>query len=244
MSCALLNCGLTCNGHETPEASAPACPYVGLADGLHALAQPLTVLRGALGAWKLRRAPEAASDKYLEMSAKQVERMSDLLGCMQDVLEAAAGEPKREQVDPSELLSIVLEGMRSTLREWGGKIERTESDVPIRFCGDSDRTERALRAALRAAVSVSSPGASIRLVTRMCKGQMEIVVEVSTVVGRSLNSTERLNVGLVETNILSQGGAYVCNEDPFHMTISLPANDGEGANAESRFNRRAFNPAF
>lgn len=191
------------------------------------MAQPLTVLRGALGAWKLRGASEAGDERYLEMSARQVERMSDLLGCMQDILDTANGEPKREAVDPGELLDLVLEGLSSTVREWGGKIEHIESNQPARICGDADRIERALRAALRAAISVSAPGGSFRLATRMRDGQVELVVDRASGTGRRLNSTERLNLSLVETNIRSQGGNTTCVEDPFCLTFTLPAHDRE-----------------
>jgi hypothetical protein len=227
MSCALFSCGLICDGRVMPDASSLACPYVGLSNGLHAMAQPLTVLQGALGAWKLRGAYEAGNDRYLEMSARQVERMSDLLGCMQDILETATGEPECGAVDPAELLELVLEGLSSTVREWGGKIERAESNEQARIWGDAKRTERALRAALRAAISVSAPGGAFRLSTRLQDGQVELVVDMATGTGRKLNSTERLNLSLVEANTRSQGGGASWVEDPFCLTITLPAHDRE-----------------
>lgn len=232
MNCALFNCGQTCNEHETPVASDLSCPYSGLANGLHALAQPLTVLRGALGAWKLRGAAEAGNDRYLEMSSKQVERMSDLLGCLQDLLDTPIGEPKQEALDPNELVDQVLVGMSSTLQEWGGRIDRVESDGPIAMNGDADRTEHALRAALRAAVSVSSVGGSFRLTTRLREGQVELIVDDATGAKRELTFTEKLNLGLVEKNIRCQGGDYACVESPFRMTFTLPAHDVQAVGTE------------
>lgn len=197
------------------------------------MAQPLTVLRGALGAWKMRGASEAASDRYLEMSVKQVERMSDLLGCLRDVLDTAQGERRCDIFDLRELLDHVLDGMSSTLREWGGRIERIEPDEPILISADADRTERALRAALRAAVSVSSVQGAFRVSTRLSEGRAELVVEAASAVGRTLNATERLNLRLVENNIRSQDGGYQCVEDPFRLAITLPAHDSKERALES-----------
>ena len=50
-----------------------------LADGLHAMAQPLTILRGAMCALTLREEMEPANRRYLDMSAKQVDRLCDLM---------------------------------------------------------------------------------------------------------------------------------------------------------------------
>ena len=71
-----------------------------LDEGLHALAQPLTVLRGALGALTMRGAvrPEAAS-RYLEMSNTQVERLCSLLSGLQNLLDGVRSEPACTEIE-------------------------------------------------------------------------------------------------------------------------------------------------
>lgn len=206
-----------------PATSPFACPYAGLKNGLHAMAQPLTVLRGALGAWKLRGATGAESDRYLNMSTMQVERMVGLLSCLQDVLDPADGEPKRVKIDIGELTGHVIEDMTSDLRGWGIGIEATELDRPIRIHGDADRTERAIRAALRTASSVTSPGGSIRLSVRPGDDLVEVIVKHTAKHGKNLSFADRLNLSLVETNIRSQGGEYRFVEDPLCILFALPA---------------------
>lgn len=224
MSCVLPDCGVKCDEHEALDAPELACLCADLASGLHAMAQPLTVLRGALGAWRLREATNAASQRYLEMSSMQVERMSDLLGCLQDILDTATAVPLREVFEPGALLDQVLDGMNSTLRDWGGRIVRDHSVEPIWIRGDVKQLERALRAVVRMAISVSSPGGAFQMRTRLCDGRFEFVVDTVTGSGRDFNSTERLNLGLVESNIQSQGGYCACVENPFCMTITLPVD--------------------
>lgn len=229
MSCAFLNCGERCVCSEVPETSLPACPYSLLASGLHAMAQPLTVLRGALGAWKLRGSMSEESDRYIEMSAKQVERMGDLLLCMQEVLNTADGEPKRARMNISELMGLVLDGMCSELWEWKGTLVRVEPSDPVYLHGDADRTERALRAAIRVLVSISAQGGSISVSVRSGEGQVEVKVEQKALHGKALGFTERLNLSLAETNIRSQGGAYEWVEDPLCIKFTLPADGLEAA---------------
>ena len=65
-----------------------------LDEGLHALAQPLTILRGALGALTMRGAvrPETAN-RYLEMSNTQVDRLCNLLSGLHSLLDGVRSEP-------------------------------------------------------------------------------------------------------------------------------------------------------
>jgi hypothetical protein len=58
-----------------------------LDEGLHALAQPLTILRGALGALAMRGAVSQEASRYLEMSNAQVDNMCDLLTGLRNLLD-------------------------------------------------------------------------------------------------------------------------------------------------------------
>ena len=227
MSCAFLNCAETRCGSEGPETSSFACTYSILANSLHAMAQPLTVLRGAMGAWKLRSSVAEECDRYIEISEKQVDRMSELLTCMRDVLEMTGGELKLSRIDIGELMGRVLEGMCSELREWKGAIVRVGPTDPIYLDGDTDRTERALRAAIRALVSTSPPGGMIWVSVRPGERQVEVKVEQKAAHGKILSFAERLNLSLVEANILSQGGSYESVEDPLRISFTLPAHSSE-----------------
>ncbi len=182
MSCAFLNCGETCKGTVGQESSPPACPYTVLSNGMHAMAQPLTVLRGALGSWQFQGSMNEESKRYIEMSAKQIARMGELLSCMRDVLDTTEGEPKRTRIEIGELMGLVLEGMCSDLREWKGTIVRVGPSDPVYMCGDAERTERALRAAFRVLVSISPSGGNDLGVcsTRGKKGRGEVRTEGRT----------------------------------------------------------------
>jgi hypothetical protein len=223
MSCAFLNSGEACDRPAGPGTSSFDSPYTVLANGLHAMAQPLTVLRGALGAWKMRNPIAAESDRYIEMSAKQIDRLGDLLLCMQEVLDTADGETKHAKVDLGELIGIVLEDMNSVHREWGGAIDIAKPAVPVYILGDADRTERAIRSAIKVTILLSPLMGVIRLSVRSNEGQVEVRAEQTAKHGKNLGFVERLYLSLVETNIRSQGGSFKCIEDPLSILFTLPA---------------------
>jgi hypothetical protein len=99
MSCVMPNSNALESGASVGDADSSAWFCRELDEGLHALAQPLTVLRGALGALTMRGAvrPEAAS-RYLEMSNTQVERLCDLLSGLQNLLDGVRSEPVRTEI--------------------------------------------------------------------------------------------------------------------------------------------------
>jgi hypothetical protein len=193
-----------------------------MADGLHAMAQPLTVLRGALGAWKLHGSQAMEKDHYLEMATRQVGRMSDLFWGLQAVLDTAEGKSNREKFDIEELTRSVLEDMGSDLRECGARIDLTVLDSQIQVFGDAENTERAIRAALRVASSVSSGKGELRLSACSCTVRVELIAEAAANKGQPLSFADRLNLSLVESNIRGQGGRYKCVEDPLSILLELP----------------------
>jgi hypothetical protein len=84
-----------------------------LDQGLHALAQPLTILRGALGALTTRDAvPAQAASRYLEMSNTQVERLCSLLSGLQNLLDGARSAPACAEIK----LPLLNEEERTTER--------------------------------------------------------------------------------------------------------------------------------
>src|SRR5580698_1814128 len=70
-----------------------------LADGLHALAQPLTILRSAIAL--LAMANEAGTDgtKYVTLSARQIDRTCQLFSSVQNLLGSRTAAAKQEPIE-------------------------------------------------------------------------------------------------------------------------------------------------
>lgn len=93
MSCAMPSNNALESGASLGDAESYAWVCKELDEGLHALAQPLTILRGALGALTMRGAvsPQAAG-RYLEMSNTQVERLCNLLAGLHNLLDGVRSQ--------------------------------------------------------------------------------------------------------------------------------------------------------
>jgi K+-sensing histidine kinase KdpD len=206
--------------------------YSQLAEGLHAMAQPLTIVRGALGALTLRKGIAPPQERYVRMSTEQVERLCDLMSGLQDLLDATQFDAECVSLDLWEIVDLVLGDLDPVLRQSGAQISAVVPNERIYVIGDSTRTEKALRAALKTAASLSSQGDLIQLEVFINDGVADLIVQNRKRHGKGLGSPERFNLALVQANIRCQAGVYECFEDPLHLSIKLPLQGTEDAGAE------------
>jgi hypothetical protein len=207
--------------------------YEDLGSGLHAMAQPLTVLRGALGALAMRGGVAADSSRYVEMSTQQVERLCNLMFRLQDLLDAHQYEAACAKVDLWAITESLVEDDDPTLRESGVRIAAAKPDRHVHVAGDPARTEQAIRAALSAARAMSSQGDVLHLGVMPGDGFAHLTVENRNSQGRSMKSSDRLRLSLAEANIRSQQGVYEFVEDPFRVSMRLPLYDEQERNIEA-----------
>lgn len=201
-----------------------------LGNGLHAMAQPLTVLRGALGALMMRPASGADNNRYLELSNMQVERLCSLMSGLRELLDAAQSDPVCEQIDLWELLSPMID---SILQNTGVRIAASKPSRHIEVIGDHARTGHAFQAVLTAARAQSSRGDVIHVDLLPHDGFLDVTVQGQNARGKSLGSVDRFYLSLAEANIRSQGGLYECVEDPFRVSLKLPLHDADGQDTEA-----------
>jgi signal transduction histidine kinase len=94
MSCVMPSNSALESGASVGDAESYARVCRELDEGLHALAQPLTILRGALGALTMRGAvPPQVASRYLEMSNTQVDRLCNMLSGLHNLLDGVRSEP-------------------------------------------------------------------------------------------------------------------------------------------------------
>lgn len=195
-----------------------------LGNGLHAMAQPLTVLRGALGALIMRRSPGADTDRYLELSNVQVERLCSLMSGLHGLLDAFQFDPACVQIDIWDLISPILD---SILQDSGVQIAASKPSRRFDVIGDPTRTEHAIQAVLAAAKALSSKGDVIQVDLIPCDGFLDVTVRGRNTRGKSLSSIDCFNLSIAEAHIRSQQGLYECVADPFRVSLKLPLHDAE-----------------
>jgi hypothetical protein len=204
----------------------PAALLAQLADGLHAMAQPLTILRGAIGAMQLAERGASEDRRYVDMSADQIGRLCDLLANLRSLLDVAQSEAVCSPQDWHDLVGGVLEGYEGDLPTSGVRMVVTHLNDSMRVLADAARTEQAMRAALDMAQALASHGDEIRC--RVLPDGLELRNEHGR--GKGLNSSERLVLSLVEAAICSQQGTCRFIEDPFCLSVTLPR---QGSNITS-----------
>jgi hypothetical protein len=215
---------------ETLEGSIPAGVdgggidrfFADMAEGLHAMAQPLTILRSSVLSLA---APGLAADhreRYTQISVQQVERACELFDCLQDLLIANQVEPICYPFEVSQLFDAVAEDRRKKLDASGVKLKVVAPEGMQPIFGDFSRTLQALLAALKIAIAVSSPGDRVELLAAPRDGRIELTVSNRLAHRRTLNSSERLSLALAEANVRSQRGSFESAEDPFRVSFALP----------------------
>ncbi len=187
------------------------------------MAQSLTVLRGALGACQMHGSEADKLERYLAMAIKQSETMNDLFSGLRAVMDSADRNTNLEKLDLGELIRFVIHDMGTALRERGANIAFIELDSPVQILGDVEKTDCAIRSALRFAISVSPRNGQLQLSVRPSKGLVEVIVETNRDKVKALSFADRLNLSLIESNVRSQGGHYKYVEDPLALLFSLPA---------------------
>jgi signal transduction histidine kinase len=199
--------------------------YANLSNGMHTMAQPLTVLRSAVAACAMPGLTEEARQFYLNVSSEQVERACAQFQSMQELLIAIQNPADCAPIDLSELLAALAESQKEICGESGVRIEIVASETLRPILGDKERTLQSLVAVLRIAVSLSKSGDTVALLVTSRMSTIALIVQNKHTHGRNLSSSERLSLSVAETNILSQSGSYELTPDPFRVTLTLPIQD-------------------
>jgi hypothetical protein len=193
-----------------------------MAEGLHAMAQPLTILMSSVPASALPGIDAIKQRRYLDLSNQQIKRACQLFEVLQNVVIASQMEADCAPIELADLLAAVTKDQGIALQASGIELRVvTPSGLPT-VLGDIARTRQALSAGLQVAASVSASGDVVELLASACGGYVELIVRNVRVHGKHLNSSDRLSLSLAQENILSQQGEYEFAEDPFFTRMALP----------------------
>ena len=194
-----------------------------MTEGLHAMAQPLTILRSSLVACTTPGFPQQKQHKYLELASEQVLRACTLFESLQDLVIANQIAAECGPIHVTAIIAAVVEEQKPRLRDLGIEISvpTTLEALPTAL-GDVGRTAQAIQAGLTTAAAVSSSGDVIRISATLQDRSIEVNIGNDRLHGASLNSASRLSLLLAEANILSQQGEFDSGQDPFRVRVALP----------------------
>lgn len=204
-----------------------------MSSGLHAMAQPLTILRGALWTLSLKRELPAEFARYLDLSNQELDRLCDLMTGLQRLVEAHQSAPEHTKFDVCELAATVADDLLAGTGK-SGQIVLKKPEEPVYAIGDPARTEHALRIAIKISLAISSADDTIEVMILPRDGHVALVVRNISGGGKQLGSCERFFLSLTQISIVSQNGAYECVLHPFSVTLTLPAHQPGAAATEGR----------
>jgi signal transduction histidine kinase len=211
----------------------PAQLYAQLADGLHAMAQPLTILRGAMCALTMQDSVEPANRRYLDMSTKQVDRLCDLMSGLQSLLHAGQSKVEFRSFDLIELIDPIVEQQRNAARESGVRIVWTRPERPIHALGDEHGVEQAFSAALKTALSAAKRDERVQVEIALRDGFVGLTLRNESFSKRNLGSFERFHLTVVEHMIRSQCGMYELIDHPLSISLKLRISPQAGREVTS-----------
>ncbi|MGB6745988.1 MAG: hypothetical protein WBE38_20230 [Terracidiphilus sp.] len=203
-----------------------------VADGLHALAQPLTIVRSAIAMLATAKDGGTGCERYVDLSARQIERTCQLFSSVQSLL-ATRMPAEQEAIDCESLLSRIFEDRSHSLDALGIRLVQALPEAAGTIVGDRQRTGQALSAAIDTAISVSSAGDVIQVDSSISDGCFEFAVQSTCRQENDLKSADRLNLSLAKANILSQRGRYHFTLDPFRILLALPVQQPNIENSET-----------
>src|SRR5579872_2223816 len=138
-----MNCGM-----PMPSATSNACEkamtndswtkfHQELANGLHAMAQPLTMLRAAIEVLALPQSAGIDRQRYLEISASAVDRTCHVFGRVQDLVAFTTIDAQRTRFDLWEVIAPVIEDRRRRLETSGVAIAAAKAEAWEPIFGDA-----------------------------------------------------------------------------------------------------------
>jgi len=197
--------------------------HASLSQCLHAMGQRLTVLRWAVAASATPGITQENLRKHLSTSAEQVELVCGLFNCMREFVNTSQFPANCGPVELSKLLSLVVEDRNGALlaSDLTMEVFMPEGLHPP-ILADIDRTAQALIYVVKIAAFVASPGDVIELRVAFRSDAVELIVRNERAHGKTLTSLDRLTLAQAEADIRSQQGEYMCAEDPFRVSLTMP----------------------
>jgi hypothetical protein len=197
--------------------------HAGLSSCLHAIGQPLTVLRGTIAASTVPSIPAEKQQKYLATSAEQVGLLCCLFDCLRDIVDSSQFIQECSPVEVSQFLSLVIEDQMPSLQASGLAVDVSmPAELHSTMLADMNRALKAVTSTLKIAASVSLSGDVIEVKVAPRKSGVELVIQRERSHSRSLTSLERMYLAVAEANICGQNGEYTFAEDPFCVCLTLP----------------------
>ncbi len=250
-------CCATCNRAEADEAAATSPTpahvefYASLHEGMHALAQPITLLQSYFYLAGTGGGVNPRSQQLSADAAAGADKLCKLFRLMQELVDVHSAAANLALAPFTPLLAWLADdaeivfagsGIRLDLQlisrpgqHSHGQPGRCPAQPALALAlmvnTDLKRTRRALRSMLHLARESSRPGSTIACSVDQGPGSVEIRLEPQDpLLGLSedhFDDESRLHLALADANLLGQPGSFRMASQPFALLLQLPvASEG------------------
>jgi hypothetical protein len=212
--------------NESGECSAPRTStellYSNLSKGLHAAAQPLTILRAGLGMGLAGTLSLAELRALVASSSVEVERVCDLFDYLQQIVNVAKITPSLTAAPILPLVADATDGVYALFEHDGMVLSSMLPDACDPVLVDKTRTHRALSSVLLIVHGLSRARDTVELIVSSSPpNAIRIVVRNLNLYLDALSQAASLSMAIAEANIRSQQAGFSWNLRPFSVEIEL-----------------------
>jgi hypothetical protein len=192
-----------------------------MSQGMHAMAQPLTILRAG---FSLGRVDGMSLDELQEFTAKsalQIDRVCLLFGCMQQFIVMESSEPQLAVLPLTPLVDYAIEGINRLFQDGRISLRVNIPEVVFAVLVNRERTIQALSSVLLISHAVSNAEDTVEVIATRSSTTVQVVIKSTNPEIHELSSEELLTMALAEASLRSQHGSLSWTCGPFHARIEL-----------------------
>jgi hypothetical protein len=193
-----------------------------LSRGIHAAAQPLTILRASLGKEQTDRMSLIELRELAASSAREVERVCIYFSFLQQFVISESVKPQLSPMPIEPLVAYATDGVKLLFGRDGMFLTSMVEDSCRPVLVDRARTLQALSSVLLVAHGVSHVQDTIEVIASSSSPHgVKIVVRNANSGIEAINEEARLSMALAEANMRSQQSTLSWSLKPFGVQIEL-----------------------
>ncbi len=193
-----------------------------LAQGIHAMAQPLAVLMASLGKSHTDLMTLDELRELTASSAAEVQRACTLFGCLQQLVMVESIKPHLCPTPLLPVLAYAAEGVDLLFEKDGIYLRSVTPDsCPIVLIHRA-RTLQALSRVMLIVQGLSKAQDTVELIATPSANAVQVVVRNLNVSVAAMNAEGSLGMAVAEANIRSQHADFAFCLSPFTVCIELP----------------------
>jgi hypothetical protein len=205
---------------ESSSASEILCSN--LAQGIHAAAQPLTVLRASLSKCNTDRMNSDELRELTASSAVQVQRVCTFFSGLQQLVMAESIKPQLSPTAVLPLLAYAVEGIDLVFQQDGITLSSVLPDTCPPVLIHRARTLQALSRVFLVVLGLSGAQDVVELIASSSAHVVQIVVRNLQLSVAGIDPEASLSLAVAEADMRSQQAGLSLSLQPFTVRIDLP----------------------